>query len=249
MSRLPRRRLLGLVLGSIAVNAALGISALVAPGFGDVQVRILMTSLCVTGAGIVVLACLPAWERRRLWPVPPLAAGAAVLGFALLVGATWADVDTDAYAQSVATVMLVAAVGVHASVLALARPAERYRFALPAASGLAALVAVLLLVQLWAQWSAPWFGRMTGVVAVLLAAVTVAVPVLHRAARAAAGSLLAQAGAAADLVPPSPALRHCPSCGRPLAVAAAVPGGAAEADCPGCGAVFTVRFAAPAGGP
>jgi hypothetical protein len=250
VSRLPRRRLLWLVLGSIAVNAVLGISALVAPGFGDVQVRILLTSLCVTGAGIVVLACLPAWERRLLGRVPLLAACTGVLGFALLVVATWIDLDTEAYAKAVATVMLVAAVGIHASVLALARLAPRFRAAQPAASALAALVAALVLVQLWAEWSTAWFARGTGVVAVLLAAVTVAVPVLYRATRAAAVAAVAASAPGEQPSPAGPAvqaqLRHCPACGGPLPTAAGTAGADADTICPACGAAFSVRFRAPA---
>src|SRR6266508_1536424 len=49
---------------SIAVNAALGIYAVLAPDFGETQEKILGTSLCVTGAAVLALACEPTWERR-----------------------------------------------------------------------------------------------------------------------------------------------------------------------------------------
>lgn len=64
-----RRVGLGVFFASVAVNAALGIYAVVAPEFGETQGRVLATSLCVTGAVLLALACEPAWERRLLGPV------------------------------------------------------------------------------------------------------------------------------------------------------------------------------------
>ena len=81
----PRRLGLGIFFVSVAVNAALGIYAVLAPDFGETQGKILGTSLCVTGAVVLALACEPAWERRLLGPVPYAGAVLGAVGFTLAI--------------------------------------------------------------------------------------------------------------------------------------------------------------------
>src|SRR5512134_3141553 len=52
-----RRLGLGTFFVSIVINAALGIYAVLTPDFGPTQGKILGTSLCVTGAVLLALAC------------------------------------------------------------------------------------------------------------------------------------------------------------------------------------------------
>jgi hypothetical protein len=221
-----RRSLLSLLLGSIALNAALGIYALAVPGFGDLQRHVLLTSVCVTAGGVVALACLPAWERRRLWPVPVASVAATSLGLVLAVVLVWAE-PSDGWAavgKTMGTLFLLGGAGVISSLLALARLAPRFRWVLRVALTLIGVFALVWIGALWADWEPPTAALRTfGVLAVLLAAFVVAVPVLHRASARAPGE-------------PLP-VRFCPACG------AVVTGRAGEDEaCPACGAGFRVRY-------
>ncbi len=218
-----RRRLLSGLLASIGVNAALGIYALVVPHFGDLQRRVLLTSVCVTAAGIVALACLPAWERRRLLPLPAVSVAVSAAGLALGIGLIWGEPGAAAPKKAMATLLVLGGAGALSCLLALARLAHRFRWVLAFAIGLVVLLALLWVAALWAEWEDPpsWLLRMYGVVAVLVAALVVAVPVLHRAS--ARGT-------------PERAVSFCPACGHPLS---------ARVDeavvCADCGASFLVR--------
>ena len=222
-----KRRLLSLLLGSIAVNAALGIYALVVPGFGDLQRRVLLTSVCVTAAGIVALACLPAWEQRRLWPVPVVSVAVSALGLVLAVVLVWAEPSGGwpALEKTMGTLFLLGGAGVLSSLLGLARLAHRFRWVLAVALGLIAVLALCYVTAIWAELNDPptWLVRVFGVVAVLVAAFVVAVPVLHRAGARGSGEHVA--------------VRFCPACGHPLSARADE-----DAVCPGCGTSFRVRY-------
>lgn len=63
----------------------IAIYALVAPGFGETEGRILGTSLYVTAAIVLVLACEPAFERALVAPVPLVASLCGSIGFALAI--------------------------------------------------------------------------------------------------------------------------------------------------------------------
>jgi len=224
-----RRRLLSVLLGSIAVNAALGIYALVVPGFGDLQRRVLLTSVLVTAAGIVALACLPAWERRRLWPVPVVSVALSALGLVLAVVVVWTEPAGESpLIKTMGTFLILGGAGVLASLLGLARLAHRFRWVLAATLGLIALLALFYVTAIWAELDDPptWLVRVYGVVGILVAALVVAVPVLHRASARGSGERLP--------------VRFCPACGRALSARADE-----DAACPGCGTRFRVRYERP----
>ena len=53
--------------------------------FGDLQRKVLMTSLSVSAASVLSLVMFPAKERALLGPVPTVGIALSVLGFGMLV--------------------------------------------------------------------------------------------------------------------------------------------------------------------
>jgi hypothetical protein len=225
VGRRARRIGLTIFFVSVAVNAALGIYAVLAPGFGDTQGKILATSLCVTGAVLVALACEPAWERRLLGPIPPAAAVLGAIGFALVIGGIWTEPESETWGRVMGTILTLSVAGVVASLLALARLAPRHAWLLRVTYVLLAVGAAMYSLILWFDDPAEWFVRSLGVVGIALAAFVVTVPVVHWIDR---GVL-----AAAEAV--SGGVRFCPYCGRELAGEIGV-----ELSCSRCGREFTV---------
>jgi len=220
-----RRPLLVVVLASIAINAALGMYALLVPHFGHLQGQVLATSACVTGVGVLTFACLPALEQCALRVLPSAGIAASMFGFALLIVDVWVEPASGSFGKVVGTVFVVAGACVYASVLSLAHLVPRYSWAFRAAVVLASLFAAMIIGGLWDEPSTTWFPRLLGVVAILLAAVTLAVPMLHRAS----GGEFEQALPRADV-------RFCPLCGQALP-----PRSGGETACASCGARFEVR--------
>lgn len=222
-----RRAGLTLFFAAVAVNAALGVYAVVVPDFGETEGKVLVTSLCVTGAVVVALACEPAWEQGLLGLVPAVTAvlGAAGFGLVVVVG-IWAKTEGDVWGRAVGTAFTPMAAGVVASLLALARLAPRRRWAFLATLALLAAGAALVLGIVWTDDPAEWYVRVLGVVLIALAAVVVTVPVLHWVDRA---ELAAAATAVAGTV------AFCPYCGRPLPGASGL-----ELACRRCGRRFSV---------
>ncbi|MEX2420599.1 MAG: hypothetical protein WD670_02160, partial [Actinomycetota bacterium] len=136
VGRSMRRVGLGVFFASIAVNAALGIYAVLATEFGETQGKILATSLCVTGAVLLALACEPAWERTVLGPIPYLGAAFGALGFGLVIVGIWAEPESDLIGNTASSVMTVAVAGAAASLLALARAAPPHQWVLVLTLGL-----------------------------------------------------------------------------------------------------------------
>lgn len=226
VTRRARRLGLTVFFASVTVNAALGIYALLSPDWGETQGKILGTSLCVTGAILLALACEPAWERSLLTPVPYAGAILGLVGFGLGIAAIWTEPSSDAYGRATGTVFAAAVACVIASLLALARLAPGHRWVFLVTLGLLAAGATMFAVSLWlGDDPNETYMRAMGIVLVVLAAFAVSVPVLHWVDR----------GAVAVAEATTAAIRFCPHCGARLAGEIGV-----ELACDRCGREFAV---------
>lgn len=222
-----RRLVLRVFLASIAVNAAIAIYALLSEDFGNVEGKILLTSLGVSGASVLALACGPARERRRLGPVPAAGAALSIAGFALLVAGIWNEFEIVPLWKTAGTLIAFATALAHASVLALCRLAPRYAWTFGASFVLALALAAAVSLGICGEFDDEWYWRAVGVASVLLAAFTLAVPVLHVASR--------REVAAATATAEGKRVRHCPICAAPVAAASGE-----EVVCPACRGAFRV---------
>jgi hypothetical protein len=228
IGRRVRRVGLGAFFASVVVNAILGIAAVLAPEFGETQEKILGTSLCVTGAVLLALACEPAWERGLLGLVPLVGALLGAAGFALAIGGIWAEPTGNTYGRIQGSVLAFAGACVLASLLALATLAPRRAWLQRITYVLLALGATMFATLPWLGDSPPgWFVRSFGVVMIVLAAFVVTIPVLHWVDR----RELAALAAVADVV------RYCPYCGNRVSGAELD----VEAACSRCGREFVVH--------
>jgi hypothetical protein len=224
-----RRLLLTFVLGAIAVTAALGLYAVLVPGeFGETQAKVFATSMAISGASIVTLAFMPAWERRLLGPLPAVGAALALLTLALTLIGMWGEVDSVDFWKLLGTTALLAAWSVLICLLALATLPSRLEWVYLAAAGLTLTLAA---IGIGAMWTEPDDGetvaRTAAALAVLSAAFVLAVPVLSRASR--------WELAAADR---PPGAGFCPRCGAPVALVATDE----PSTCGRCGARFLVSY-------
>lgn len=225
---MPVRRIgLRIFFASVALNAALAIVALLAGSFGELEGKILFSSLCVTGALVLVLACEAARERGKLGLLPLAGSGGSLAGFALLMVGIWTESGDDTLTRITGTLLAAAVAAALSSVLSLADLAPRFRWAFRAAVALALLLAAMISAATWADWEGDWFGRWIGVVAVALAAFVIVVPVLGRLSRREQGGPAEAAGR----------VSFCPACGAALSA-----GAGTETRCEACGTTFAVTF-------
>lgn len=221
-----RRLALRTLIGSIALSALTGIYLLLVGSGGDFEGKVLVTALSVSGVSILAMACGAALERGRLGWLPHAGTVTAVAAFVLLMVVIW-DVDGHrTLVQWALTLILAAAAAALACLLSLADLAPRFRWVGALGYFSDAALATMLDLFVWDLLDThdELFSRLTGVFSILLAAVTVAVPILHR---------MSSLGGATGSV------RHCVACGREVTGA---PGG--EVVCSGCGARFRVEFSA-----
>ncbi len=180
----PRKLALTIFFASVVINAALGIIALFAGDFGEVQGKILMTSLSVSAASVLSLAMFPARERGLLGVVPTAGIALSVTGFSLLVILVWTEFNEDNLGRSVGSILTFAVAAGYVSLLSLAVVQPKYINVVRFAYLLAAILASFIAGIIWSEPGGDFLLRFMGVLSILLAAATVSIPVLHRLSRA-----------------------------------------------------------------
>lgn len=230
-----RRNGIRFVLGSIAVNAIIGIVAIVSGDFSDLDAKILITSLSVTGASVLALANLTARTQQFVKYMPEVGAVFSVVGFTLLVIGAWGEFEIENLLKASGTAILFASGIAHGGLLSRSRLLPQYKLVLRSAWFFAAVLVGMITFLIWASDSVDGdlYGRAMGVVIILLAATTLAVPVLHRASRSELILDLTRERSTGNGV------GYCPSCGSER-----LEHGDEANTCDSCGARFTVNFQA-----
>ena len=168
---------------SVLASALAGLYPLLFGDWGLYEVRVLLTSLCVSGMSILVLACGAAYERKRLGALPSFGGSAALLGFGMLILGMWAEVHSEGYWKIATSLVIFATAAGHAGLIALARVPAGYGWAPICAHATSGFAALLLIGIIWEAVEGEGVFRLLAADAVLFGAFTILVPVFHRVGR------------------------------------------------------------------
>jgi hypothetical protein len=171
------------LIASVAMSALIAIGVLVFGEFGDIEVRVLFTTLTVTVTSILGLACGASLEasRGRLLPLAGIALSIVSALMCFLIIWNVLD-DSEVFVKSFLTATLIAASCSHLSLLSLARLDARFRWSRVAAHVCVWLLAAILLYLMWfePEGSGDLVFRVIGVLSILIATITVVTPVFHK---------------------------------------------------------------------
>ena len=183
-----------LLICSIALSALMGIWAILSGEFGEIQEKILLTTLTVVGTSILGLACGSYLESPHSATFPALKMVPSIgIVFALLAAISsivliWAsDSSNDEGILKTFFIALLFAFSLaQLSLLSLARLAARFQWALIAAYIVILLLDGIISTLIIAEFntSGDFLLRLIGVLSVIAAALTVMIPVFHRLSRA-----------------------------------------------------------------
>lgn len=188
------------IIVSLSLTALVGIITLLTASFGEVQAKVILTTLLVAAFSITALCHLSVVERAlRIvgWVGIGMSGLALILGTVLIWGSwsnwneTWDDV-----LKVFATVAVLAVSLAHANLLLLLaeRRSAVLRVALFTTVGLIVLLALLIILPIVTEGEIPGdngelYWRVLGVVAILDALGTIVLPVINRVTRGTAQGL------------------------------------------------------------
>jgi hypothetical protein len=194
-----RRAFLWSMIISLSLAAALGIWALLLPGFGRTQQRVLITAVIFGGYSILALACASALEKRPRSAMLTIAMWvgivASAFALALWLGLVWEVIQDwvgrqwgqtafrveEEIAKTAGTATIIAACAAHAGLLRLL-PLRRGTFIAVRAATIvcAVILGAMITVGIWFEAFDNVLERLIGVAAILTACGTVVTPILAR---------------------------------------------------------------------
>jgi hypothetical protein len=173
------------LVGSVALSAILGILAILSGDFGWLELRILLTTVTIAVASIAGLACGAYLATRRGRTLPLAGAALSVLAAVMIIAGMWLeDLGSELYWKIAASASVFAVACAHLSLLSMARLAEWFRWSLAAAHAVILAVAALFVVIIFTEGDREGMFQLLAVAAVLDAAITVVIPILHRLSKA-----------------------------------------------------------------
>ena len=208
------------ILVLVAVNAAIGIYALVGGRMGETGGKILGTSLLATMGAVLALVCAPAATAGRAWWWPKIGMAGAGLSAAMFIFGIWTE-PGEAFFKTAGSILVIAVASALVSLLSAWPGAGQLAWIRTAATVLAMIAATFVILLIWQSDDVPeYWGRLFGIVMVLLAAAAIATPVVHRMTLQTV---------------PQP-FTHCPFCGSTVAGVVGT-----KLKCPSCGRNYEVE--------
>ena len=173
-----RRLLLRLFIIFLCISAALAVFAVLGGGFGDLQLRIILSTLAVAGANICGMPCAACLHSRG--KNPGALAGMVCSGVAalLVLGGIWLPTSDDDYWKITFSLVIVSVAFAHACGLMIPRPAPQHQWTQKGAVTGSAILALMVLAALWGQIESSDYYRLMAVVVILLVLFTFLVPLL-----------------------------------------------------------------------
>lgn len=175
-----RRRSLYSFMAFLALSAVLAIAAVLSGEFGWLEIRVLVTTLTISGVSIDCMGCAAYLGRRGGHWLPLTGILLALLAGVLMIGGAWGDVDSIPYWKLTAVSSAFAVAATHACLLALAQLPLRQRWLHAVARGFIFLGATLIAVAIVAEIDSINYYKLLIIVTIIVALFTLVIPILSR---------------------------------------------------------------------
>ena len=165
-------------IGFLVLTALVAIISLLGGEFGELQVKILVTTFTISAASICSMSCAAFIERRKSARLGLSGIFLSAAGAILLIVGLWTEVNNDEYWKATVTLIVFAVAFAHAFLLALPELDDRQKWARIVSAGSIGLLALQIVAAVWGQIENDGYYRLLAVVAVVVALETLVIPIL-----------------------------------------------------------------------
>jgi hypothetical protein len=168
------------LIGFLSLSALIAIGTLLSGNFGETQIKVILTTLTISGASICAMACSAFIERRGGSGVGVIGIVCAVIAAGLAIGGIWGEAGNDGYWKTTITTIIISAALAHSLLLFIPVLPLPYRWSQGVLAFAVAVLASLIIVAMWGEISDAGYYRLMGVAAVFVVLLTLIVPICSR---------------------------------------------------------------------
>ncbi|MHC4993570.1 MAG: hypothetical protein ACYTGQ_00810 [Planctomycetota bacterium] len=173
-----RRLSLNVFLGFLGLTAVIAIVSVLAGEFGEVQAKILGTTLTISAASICSMACAAFIERKKHVRLGLAGIVLSVCAAILLIAGMWPEIDSDEYWKTTLTFAVLAVAFAHAFLLLLPRLDDSRTWVQNVSAASIGLLTTLIVAMVWGEMDNEGYLRFMIVVAIVVGLETLSVPIL-----------------------------------------------------------------------
>jgi hypothetical protein len=175
-----RRPLLYALIGSVIAAAVLGIALVLLNTWGWFEIRVILTTITIAVASVVGLACDLSRTPRGTNALPIAGLTLTTIAAVMILLGMWADINSETFWKTTASIAIFAVAAAHVSLLSIARLAGNFRWVYFIACQIIFGLAILLVAIIFFEIDVDRTFRFVAALAILDAAVTLIIPILHR---------------------------------------------------------------------
>jgi hypothetical protein len=175
-----RRVLLRLFIIFLCLSAGVAIIAIMGGGFGEIQLKIIFSTLAIAAANICGMSCAACIQTRG-----PNAHGVAgivcsMAAAVMVLAGIWCEVSFAAFWRIAMTLIVLSVALAHSCALRVPQLRPQYRWIQTAGIVCAAVLATFVLAMIWADVEGETLSRSMAVIAILGVLFSLIVPILSR---------------------------------------------------------------------
>ncbi|UTW44821.1 hypothetical protein KFE80_10520 [bacterium SCSIO 12696] len=171
-------------IGFLALTGVLAVAMVLVGRFGELELKILLSTLVVSAANVCALSCAAAMERHGYRVTGLSGVGCAVVAGLMSLLGIWVEVDSKVFWQTTVTAIICAATMAHLFLLLLPTLQPRHRW-FQSLSGITLIgLAGMLNLLVWAELDSEGYFRALAAVAITALVQTLVMPLLARLAKA-----------------------------------------------------------------
>jgi len=182
--RAAKRRLLKVFIAFLGLTAVVAIVAVLRGEFGDLEVKILLTTITISAASICSMGCAAFVDRRGQVVLGLLGIGLSVLTTFLVVAGVWELFASEAYWRGTGVLATFAVAFPHAFLITLPDLNRSHRWVQLVGVSLVGVLALQLAVALVVEIDSEPYYQILVAVAILVGLATLVTPILARLRRA-----------------------------------------------------------------
>jgi hypothetical protein len=175
-----KRRFLHAFVGFLGLTAFIAIISVLNGEFGELQMKILVTSFTISAASICSMSCAAFIEKQKQQGLGFSGILLSVVAAVLLIFLIWLEFENEWYFKTTFTVTVCAASFAHAFLLALPDLENKHTWIQKAATASIAVLGSQIIVALWVEIDHEAYIRALAVVAIIVVLETLLVPLLMK---------------------------------------------------------------------
>lgn len=175
-----KKSFLGGFIGFLSFTALVAIIAVIGGEFGEIQVKILISTFSISAASILSMACAAFMEKgklRELGIVGIVSAGTAALA---MIWGVWTETGGEIYWKGTVSLIVFSAALAHALLLLLPKFEKSLQWIQIVACSSIGILALMIMAAVWGEIEDESYYRILAVASIIVVLFTLVIPILMR---------------------------------------------------------------------